>query len=463
MSDRPGPPPDQVPFAAAVEAGVARRDITPPVGIYARCWGAAKQDVAIGIHRPMTATVLAIRSSADEHPLLLAVIDATWWQIAEDERYVRHGVIDALGVDESRVIISLTHTHAGPSLNKADCDKPGGELVAPYLDALRQSLIDASREAVTLLAPSVITWQYGHCDLATNRDLPDSEKPRVICGFNPHIQADDTLLVGRVSNADGDTLATIVNYACHPTTLAWDNELISPDFVGAMREVIEQNTNDAPCLFLQGASGELSPREQYVGDTAIADANGRQLGFAALATLATMLPARHKLTFAGAVESGAPLATWKRESFAPDQTIAANKVDVPLPLKPMPTEQELKQELDQCTDRTIAERLRRKIRVVQMIGSGPTCELPAWLWRIGTCLFVAQPNEAYSQFQIDLRQRFPDHAVVVINLANGSCGYLSPPEKYDQDIYQVWQTPFNREGLSTLFAHCTQHIERMIS
>ena len=38
--------------------GVARRDVTPPVGIYARSWGAATHEVAEGIHRPLTATAV---------------------------------------------------------------------------------------------------------------------------------------------------------------------------------------------------------------------------------------------------------------------------------------------------------------------------------------------------------------------------------------------------------------------
>ena len=40
----------------------------------------------------------------------------------------------------------------------------------------------------------------------------------------------------------GRTLGTIVNYACHPTTLAWQNTLVSPDYVGALREVVEHST-----------------------------------------------------------------------------------------------------------------------------------------------------------------------------------------------------------------------------
>ena len=92
-----------------------------------------------------------------------------------------------------------------------------------------------------------------------------------------------------VTGTDGTLLASVVNYACHPTTLAWDNTLISPDYIGALREVVERETG-APCLFLQGASGELGPVEGFVGDPAVADCNGRQLAYAALSAL-TALPA----------------------------------------------------------------------------------------------------------------------------------------------------------------------------
>ena len=36
--------------------GVARADITPPAGIYARNWAAAEHDVAAGVHLPLTLT-----------------------------------------------------------------------------------------------------------------------------------------------------------------------------------------------------------------------------------------------------------------------------------------------------------------------------------------------------------------------------------------------------------------------
>src|SRR5439155_14442721 len=101
-------------------------------------------------------------------------------------------------------------------------------------------------------------------------------------------------------------IASVVNYACHPTTLAWENTLISPDFPGAMRELVHGATG-APCIFIQGASGDLGPREGYVGDPAVADRNGRQLAHAALAVLEALPPPLTRFVYTGAVISGATL------------------------------------------------------------------------------------------------------------------------------------------------------------
>jgi len=51
--------------------GVAREDITPPVGIYCRNWGAAKHDAAEGVHRPLTLTALTLQPDRQTKPLVL--------------------------------------------------------------------------------------------------------------------------------------------------------------------------------------------------------------------------------------------------------------------------------------------------------------------------------------------------------------------------------------------------------
>lgn len=53
--------------------GAAREEITPPVGIYAKNWGAAKHVVAEDIHRPLTVTAIAICEPGDEPIVLLSL------------------------------------------------------------------------------------------------------------------------------------------------------------------------------------------------------------------------------------------------------------------------------------------------------------------------------------------------------------------------------------------------------
>lgn len=457
---RPAPPPFHHPEFAG-KLGVAREDITPPVGIYARNWGAAKHDVAEGIHRPFTATALSIQAAEGGPPLVLVALDLGWWKSTDDEGHVRGAIHQALKLDPSRIMINVSHTHAGPATSREDRDKPGGELIAPYLDKVRDAVVRAVRRALETAVPGTLSWAAGRCDLAVNRDLPDPARDRWVTGFNPAAAADDTVLVGRVADVSGKVLAVLVNYACHPTTLAWENKLLSPDYPGAMRELIEKQAPGALGLYLHGPSGDVSPRQQYTGEVETADRNGRQLGYAVLSTLEGMLPPRTALEYSGVVESGAPLAIWKRAARTASGVLDARLVEVELPLKEMPSVAELEAALKASDDRVQTERLRRKLRVRRIVGEGRTAKVPLWAWRVGDGFLVGQPNEAYTLLQTGLRRAFPDRAVTVMNLVNGGIGYLARAELQDQDLYQVWQSPFGRGSLEQVLSSATAALESM--
>ena len=51
--------------------GLARVDITPPVGIYHPLWGAARHHRSTGVHRPLTAEVMAFGPAGETGPRLL--------------------------------------------------------------------------------------------------------------------------------------------------------------------------------------------------------------------------------------------------------------------------------------------------------------------------------------------------------------------------------------------------------
>jgi hypothetical protein len=389
--------------------------------------------------------------------------DLGWWRSREDEWAVRRTVLEALSLDASRLIMCLSHTHAGPSVQRENASRPGGHLIEPYRAKLIECATRATRRALESRQSATLTWRYGRCDLATNRDLHEPGGSRIVCGYNPHGTADDTLLVGRVSADDGRTIATIVNYACHPTTLAWENKLLSPDYIGGLREVVESHTHAAPCLFLQGASGELAPAEQYVGDTALADRHGRRVGFAALATLEAMEQPGRRLTYKGVVESGAPLAIWRQEQAPLSTRLAAAMPMVDLPLKPLPSVAELEQQWRECTDPVLKERLWRKRGVRKVVGDGDVTAMPLWVWRVGDALLVGQSNETYSRFQIDLRREFAPRAIAVLNLVNGSAGYLPPRELYASDVYQVWQSPYAAGGLERVIETADETMQSLLS
>ena len=443
--------------------GTAREEITPPIGIYSRNWGAAKHDTADSIHRPLTLTALTIASSSDSDSLVLIDADLGWWRPLEMFNRFQKRLLDELALDSSRLIFALSHTHASAPLMEADASLPGSELQGPWMERVYQAAVSAVRQALANADDAVLDWHTGRCALAAVRDFPDPDRSadRMICGFNPDAEADDTLLVGRVTDRSGTVRATLVNYACHPTTLAWENTSISPDYIGAMRETIEQATGST-AFFLQGMSGDLAPKYQYVGDVEVAERHGRQLGFAALATLNDMEPAGSELCFDEVVESGAPLAVWRHQPRKISSELRAVEVTADLDLKDWPSADELEQQRLACDDRAMEERLRRKRDIRRSLGDGASFPLAAYAWRIGDAVIVGSAGEAYSQLQQNLRSRFPQLAVICMNVINGWVGYLPPADLYDVDVYPVWQTPFDRGCLEQIGETMTGAIEQLV-
>src|SRR5919106_4748505 len=102
---------------------VATRDVTPPVGIYARSWGAAAHDVAEGVHRPFAATAAVFAPIAgDGLTLALVAVDLGWFQHLPDERMLRATVTRRTGLEEAALLINMSHTHAGANeIGRASC------------------------------------------------------------------------------------------------------------------------------------------------------------------------------------------------------------------------------------------------------------------------------------------------------------------------------------------------------
>lgn len=470
---------------ARVRVGLARTDITPPVGIYHRMWGAALHDRATGVHRPLTATALWLEP-LDQNPdgrLLVLGLDHCILEAVET-RAIRERAAAALGVEVGRVQVSLSHTHGSAWMSRSRAHLPGGDLIGPYLDRLAEMCAALSKQAAE--AAQLATFVFGHsrCSLAAHRDFFDVERKHFVCGYNPDGPADDTVLVAMATTPDGKILGTIVNYACHPTTLAWENTLLSPDYVGAMREVVERETG-SPCLFLQGASGELGPVEGFVGDPAIADRNGRQLGFAALSGLESLPPAGTRFEYAGPVTSGAVLGTWKHrpldaDAISQQSLISVRNIAVDLAYRPdLPaladTQQELaKWEAEEATARAKndtarvrdcrakCEQMTRQITRLKALPAGKTYPFPVTLVRVGNAFWVFTAGELYQSFQTTLRSRFPGNAIFVATQTNDwQPGYLPAASSYGYGIYQEIIAAVGAGSLEVLLETVTRELRMM--
>ncbi|MCI0376413.1 MAG: hypothetical protein L0215_02275 [Gemmataceae bacterium] len=451
--------------------GVARADITPPVGIYHRMWGAATHERATGVHRPLTATALLLAPWDNPRDLwaIVAVDHCLLW--APEMTQLRTAVADACAVPQERILVAFSHTHAAGMMDGSRSSLLGGELVQPYLARLAQSLGALLQQARTNLAPTTLTYGIGQCNLAAQRDFWDARSGQFVCGFNPDAPADDTVLVMRATRSPltpdpsppqgrGEKIvATIVNYACHPTTLAWQNTLISPDYPGAMREVVESATG-AQCVFLQGASGDLGPREGFVGDPEVAERNGRQLGYAVLAVLEALPPPATQFVYEGPVISGATLGTWRHHSLPMDhlamkRVFRWQRVEIPLPYRHnVPSREQSREELSQwqksketvlhANDEAAArdahamiERLHRRLTRLEHLPPGADFPLPVVLGRIGDAVWLFLEGEHYQWLQQELRRRVPEYPLTVTTLTNGSrCAYLPTAESYGKGIYQ---------------------------
>jgi hypothetical protein len=220
---------------------------------------------------------------------------------------------------------------------------------------------------------------------------------------------------------------------------------LSPDYIGAAREVLER-AYGAPALFLHGASGDLAPRDDYVGDTAVADRNGRQLGYAAAAAVEGLPPPGTRFVYTGIVASGANLGTWEYQPCATEQLRASEQLVARL------GHVELRRKDDLGVIDSLAgatpdsgpeqEKALRRRFLNEELGDSPVHDMPVWLWRLGGALLVALPNEAYSVLQVELRRRFAGIPLLVLGITNGTLGYLAPRESYGSGRYQEQQSPY---------------------
>jgi neutral ceramidase len=445
------------PVSAQLFAGVARCDITPPVGIAHGNWSAQSHERADGIDLPLCCTVLA---ASDEHEeIILAEWELLHPPHGEWLMEVRNLITGLTGVPGSHIRISSSHTHAGPSLKRPWFDG-GAEMIESYVTGLGHKLAGTCLAAHRALRPARVAGGKGYCPVNANRRTPwRPNYPMMAPNLNGF--SDHEVGVIRVDSQHGQPLAILVNFAAHPTILAWNNRLISPDYPGTVRRVVETLTGGM-CLFLQGAAGNQDTTRDFSGSIEDCRWVGKQIGLEAVrvAEMIETQPTKRAITHQ--VESSWTMGV---AQSVPDQPpcglvrCISREVTLPVHQQPAPTAaevarvEELKQRLSELRDRRApddeireANRLARRavlgLRIAEQRSQGSHLQLEFQAMRLGPTALVGVPFEPFAELGVQVKTASPFATTFYSGYTNGVNAYLPIAGAYAEGGYEVWNTPF---------------------
>src|SRR5262249_30013664 len=152
-------------------------------------------------------------------------------------------IVDAIalesGIAREHIRFSCSHTHSGPNTFRLQVISEGLEKAHDYIARLPGMIASSVRKAREKLLPVRIGWGEGCCaiNLKRRQQLDDG---RIVVGRNPRGPVDRTVRIARLDDLDEQPVATLLNYACHPTVMGWQNRLVTPDYPGMARRVVEE-------------------------------------------------------------------------------------------------------------------------------------------------------------------------------------------------------------------------------
>ncbi|MFC5824239.1 hypothetical protein, partial [Nonomuraea insulae] len=226
---------------------------------------------------------------------------------------------------------------------------------------------------------------------------------------------DPAVPVVRLERENGEPVATVFSYACHPVTLGPDNLELTADWPGYARRHLESAIGGV-AMFLQGCCGQLN-----TGHTAVDSLRGTE--------------PRPGRTFEAAGRIGtqvgrAALAAATDPATGP-VSVAATRVELPLgdPLTP----DELRALADEAGGMWVGWAL------AQLADTGPaTIEVQVAVHRWGGVPLVFLPCEPFAEFAVELRAALGDPGLLVAGYTGGVPGYLPYPEThYDAGGYEI--------------------------
>lgn len=225
--------------AAELQVGFASRDITPEVGkdkppVYMAGFGHNR--IADGVNDPLFARAVVLSDGTSKMALVSLDIVGFFYPNALTVRAALPGF--------TAVIVSSTHNHEGPDTMGLWGPTPvKNGINSEYLKRVESEAIAAVKEAERKMVGTKARFGTAKAP----KLLYDSREPYIL---------HDEFYALKFEDKQGKPVGILINWHCHPETLADKNTKISADYVGYCVEAM-QKKYDCPVAYFTGTVGGL--------------------------------------------------------------------------------------------------------------------------------------------------------------------------------------------------------------
>lgn len=397
--------------SAAIDVGTARVDITPTEAIRLNGYG-GRREPSTGVAQKLWAKAIAI---GEKNPSVLITTDLIGvpdWLTQK----VRRGLARSHHVDPAHVALCATHTHTGPTVKgiledifMAPIPVEHMAAIDRYARQLEAKVLRVAREALDARQQGQLHWGVGKADFAINRrNLRDGKW--IGFGEVPDGPVDHSLPLMRVTDAEGNIIALLVNYACHCTTLGGGYNQIHGDWAGEAAARIEQRHPAANAMIAIGCGADANPKSRGAYDMILV----------------------HGQTVADEVER-----LLKTKLTAITHLPRGRLGTIDLPLDPLPTKEDW-QKLSASKTRQsyYGQKMLKHLAAWKKLQTSINYTIQTW--QFGDQLaMVFLPGEVVVDYSIRLQEMFDAKRLWINAYANDLPSYIASRRLYDEGGYEV--------------------------
>lgn len=238
------------------QVGLSRRVITPTTDVWLAGYGSKRS--AEGKIHDLWAKTLVLRAP-DGKTVVLVTTDHMGMSRTIYDR-LQAAVQQQFGLGPADFMITFSHNHCGPCLEDDlvdyyPSDEAQRRLVAEYTRWMEGEIVSGIAEALGNMRPGELAMGEGRCTFAVNRR--ENTEEDVAAGEPLKGVVDHTVPVLTARGEDGGLLAVLFGYACHPTTMSFNQWM--GDYPGFAQIEVEAKHPGATALFFNACGADANP------------------------------------------------------------------------------------------------------------------------------------------------------------------------------------------------------------